>query len=454
MAAQLNKNIRIGIIGAGPGGLGAAEALREKGYTNITVFEKRNRVGGQALSLQYNTPDHRKLIYELGSLQPVSSPNLYRLIKSYNLHIDKAVAKEDYGKHKALYLKIYSCVEQKCLVDFAKYKTGFPMSQIKPLAADMIKLLSLLIKYRKLSAIGYLHLPQDKFNELAIPYDTWIDQQHFALLDTPLKMLGVAGTMANPELKNELPAYIVLKFMYQCLKWPPTRLRYVNGSCRLIEEGYQELWNRVAKQHHVILNAAITGISRKNHQIEVTANGKTHVFDKLIVTCSLQQASHFLDVTEDERALFSKIRYNSGWRVAFLAKNLPHDGVYSLKEHYLGKTHGCLTTFHAEGEVGDGVWLYTSAISDNRNEPIEPLLKEAEKLLRDEFHGEVIEWITKVFWSEYIPHCAPDDVRQGIYHKLENLQGKNDTYFIGETFSGSMHATVVDYAYAKVKAVF
>lgn len=83
----MNKNLekRIAIIGAGPAGLGAAEALREKGYKNITIFEKGNRVGGQSLSCEYITEDKRKLVYDIGSIQPMSSKILRKLIRSYGL---------------------------------------------------------------------------------------------------------------------------------------------------------------------------------------------------------------------------------------------------------------------------------------------------------------------------------------------------------------------------------
>ncbi|KAL0080091.1 hypothetical protein J3Q64DRAFT_1752643 [Phycomyces blakesleeanus] len=45
--AQLPKISRVAIIGAGPGGLAAAKALRdENAFENITVFERNNQVGG------------------------------------------------------------------------------------------------------------------------------------------------------------------------------------------------------------------------------------------------------------------------------------------------------------------------------------------------------------------------------------------------------------------------
>lgn len=42
---------RIAIVGAGISGLRAAQLLFEKGYTNLTVFEARDRIGGRIHSV-------------------------------------------------------------------------------------------------------------------------------------------------------------------------------------------------------------------------------------------------------------------------------------------------------------------------------------------------------------------------------------------------------------------
>ena len=43
---------RIAIVGAGPAGLTAAMALRRLGYSSVTVFERRGRVGGKCLTVE------------------------------------------------------------------------------------------------------------------------------------------------------------------------------------------------------------------------------------------------------------------------------------------------------------------------------------------------------------------------------------------------------------------
>ena len=45
------KNARIGIVGAGPAGVHMAYLLKEKGFSNINIIEKSNRIGGKAITM-------------------------------------------------------------------------------------------------------------------------------------------------------------------------------------------------------------------------------------------------------------------------------------------------------------------------------------------------------------------------------------------------------------------
>ena len=293
---SLSKNIRIGIIGSGPGGLAAAEALKENGYTSITVLEQKDRVGGQALSYRYKNSD---VVYELGSLQPIASKNLFHLIKKYNLHIGKKNLGKNQNPNTPIPIKIYSLTKREALVDFTKNKLlGYPPRYWLPATLDMMKFIQLLFKYRKLANSGF-NLPADQVNELLTPYEQWIDQQNFKIIGYLMKMMGTVATFSNPEYKNTVPAIGVIKIFLQLMQFPQ---RYLNGKLKFIREGYQELSNRIATHHHIILNANITQIIRKPNQVEVTVeNQPTLIFDKIIVTCSLTQALKILNASTTKK---------------------------------------------------------------------------------------------------------------------------------------------------------
>jgi len=47
------KTAKIAIVGAGPAGLAAALAFHNNGYSNVTVYEKRNDISKQEIEESY-----------------------------------------------------------------------------------------------------------------------------------------------------------------------------------------------------------------------------------------------------------------------------------------------------------------------------------------------------------------------------------------------------------------
>ena len=67
-----NINDRVCIVGAGPAGLTAAMYLEKKGYKNITIYEKSERVGGKCYS-----PEYKGKRYEMGAM--MGCPTYYTI---------------------------------------------------------------------------------------------------------------------------------------------------------------------------------------------------------------------------------------------------------------------------------------------------------------------------------------------------------------------------------------
>lgn len=450
--SSIPKDSRIAIIGAGPAGLAAAERLKALGYHNCTLFEKSDHPGGMSLSKYYRTPDGREIAYELGSFQPTSSKNLYHLIKKANLTVGKQNISNT-SNIDDIKIKIYSLKKRCAIVDFSKYSTGYPWSQLPAIFPQVIRLLSFFLKYHKLNKPGYLEIDPSKLNFLSMSYEKWLDQMNFKSMDVVLRMMGSIATFSNPKPRMHVPLIANVKVFLNLLM-PPTR--YINGNLKYVKEGYQELWNRIAKDHHIKLNSRIIQVTRTPKEVEIQLENETLTFDKIIITCSLTQALTFLDVTAEEQTLFNKVHYSPGWRVAFLGKNLPHDGLYSFIEPYLENDNATpgLQTFYPEGQVDDATWLYTSVFNFDQPDAIDALFPAAEKMLHDQFGGTVVEWLNNCYWPEYVPYFFGEDIKNNIFQKLENLQGINNTYYLGGTLSGSAQAVVIDYAYDRINKHF
>ena len=78
------KNISIGIIGAGAAGLSAANALKQKGYKNITILEKLARAGGKSHTVFIGDRS-----YELGTaFFAAYYKNTFKLLQQFDLNFE------------------------------------------------------------------------------------------------------------------------------------------------------------------------------------------------------------------------------------------------------------------------------------------------------------------------------------------------------------------------------
>ena len=75
---------RIAIVGAGAAGMAAAYELRRRGYSDITIFDRRPRVGGKCLTQFIGGRP-----YEIGALIVANSyDNVLELLREANLGIE------------------------------------------------------------------------------------------------------------------------------------------------------------------------------------------------------------------------------------------------------------------------------------------------------------------------------------------------------------------------------
>ncbi len=55
---------------------------------------------------------------------------------------------------------------------------------------------------------------------------------------------------------------------------------------------------------------------------------------------------------------------------------------------------------------------------------------------------------------QYFPHVSPEEQKQGFYKKLEALQGKKDTFFVGSLFSFEIVGNTASYSKRLVEKNF
>lgn len=468
--AQTSKNLKIAIIGAGPAGLSTAEFLKEKGYTNCVVFEKSWRVGGQSLSISCDpialsrelnpqaTPfQTSKLVYELGSVCPLSSHILLGLFKKYKLRLGKKNLGKRQRQKKLIPVIVYSTRTRETILDFSKHWLGVSIKHYPKLFHDIFKLVKITFRYKQLRDPGYTQISSLQQTELSVPFEQFIDAQNLKFLGEPLKILyGIMSTLGDRKKIKSFPTLQAIKFLHQNLRFP---LRYINGFVQFAREGYQTLWKQVAKQHNVVLGAQIHQIIRSEEpgQPAVTLKfeeGEPQYFDKLIVTPCPTDMAKIMDWRDEERSIFEKVLSSQGWRIGFVGKGLPHSGIYVFLEGYTNSDYSpFLKGFNPEGQIDKDLWLYSAFLGDTPHLD-EAHLQSVADFLHEQFGGTVVKWLESAYWPHYVPHFSCEDTQSGIYHRFEALQGKNHTFYVGELISGSTHATVVDYTQSKINEFF
>lgn len=445
-----DKNTRIAIIGAGSSGLGAAEALLEKRYKNVTIYEKNNRVGGMCCSKSYPAEDPTlpAVIYDLGSVQPVCSQRLFKKVKALNLHPGKKINSCLPTKHR-----IYSCRDRDYPLDFVKYHFGVPMSQYPSLLMDIFKILPWVFKYKRLKNPGFRQI--QNIDVLTQAFAIWIRERNFKILGRALNMIccltvnggGWGGV-------SDIAILYILKILMTDAVTKPHIVR--TASYHSITEGYQEVWNRIAKQHDVVLNSQITQISRKEQSTTLYfSDGTQQTFDVIIIACNLLGLNQVLDKTAFEQKIFDQIKNRGTWRFAFKAKNMPHDAAYLILDQAENADWPqTISGFFPEGYLGNDKYLYTTIGGHISPSGVQGLLERSKKLLEDHFGASELEWIDQANWTEYNTHFHSAAIRQGIFDEFESRQGENNTYYVGEILSGQSSGICFDYSYDLVNRFF
>ncbi len=410
------KDIRICVVGAGPAGLTAAETLRDRGYTDITLLEKQNHSGGKCRSFR-----HAGLSYELGA-GIVSGNNrmVLDLVEKYGIKTERTETSS---------------------VMIMDSKTGKPLKP--PGWTEKLTLIyQLVFKYRKLvtrfrtiAEPGWSKIDR----ELCVPFSQWADKKG---IDLVAKELAKYFTGFGYGYFDEIPAAYVLKYY----SWE-TSNAFLHKAIYKFPDGIQGLWNAVAKTHRVLYDTTIKRIER-DKTVTVTAAAERLQFDALIITSPLDEALNFLDASSEESSLFSKILYYDYRDYACTVTGFPKITGF-IPGNFVSARSGYPVFWYKRYPDDDYYIFYVICdwkISD------EEVLENIKKTVRP-LGGKVTHLEKAAHWK-YFPHVTPEEMRKGYFDKLENLQGKNRTFYAGELPNFSTVDQSASYAKRLVERFF
>jgi len=412
-----DPDIKLGIVGAGIAGLTAAEVLKEKGFRNITVFERESFAGGKCRSIEY-----KGRMYELGAgVIAETDRTIQKLIKKFDLSITPI---NDPG------------------VMYIDEKTGQSVVDESTLAEKASLFQELAFKYRKLCNKyqedvdpGLSGIDED----LLMPFSPWAKKHGVEHLVKELAPFFVGFGYGYFE---EVPAIYVLKHY----SWGTIK-SFLKKKMYKLPGGIQSICTAIAKDHNVVYSTTIESIHR-GEKIQVKTAERTFEFDELILTSPLDEALEYLDATNEEASMFSKIEYVDYRTYTCKLRKFPKkEGFLPKNFHHSAQNHPVF--WYHRYEDSDFYAFYVMADWKATDEEV---MKNIEGVVH-QLGGEVVKNHSATHWK-YFPHVSIAEMKAGYFDKLEMMQGKNNTYYAGELLNFSTVELSAVYAQALVNRFF
>ncbi len=468
------KDARICIIGGGPAGLTSALYLNQKGFTNITLLEKEESVGGKALTVDLEDSSGIIKNYELGAEYiTYTYDHIFYLCKLLNESTSTASS-----------IKIINKTGKT-----PRFLDPMKVEPFFPIFIAVIKYLLIGFWYRKLiNAPNNLGIKDHKL--LTMSLKDFMDKYKLKYLKAFFLNVGFGY-----NLDREFPVI----FVYRMLK-PRLMLRILGSKIPIVknlfkrpiaaiaEDGTQGLYkklaaylNRSQKEQMVFTNQKVTKISRDNQKktgsITITINdNKEQEFDVLIFglppVFMLKMMEHE-QLSEKEISLFSKFKFHPYYVSMF--ETIHHESNPLPKYYYNnifpdtlnGKTQPEPVQFTKRWDdtnlIARGYnWELAKIFDSNDPEKLKNIEDVFKTFMKERM--EVPEYklmesskiypIVDKYWDTYFPHVSIEDLRNGFYEEFESLQGKDNTYFVGSSLTFEMMETTAAYSEYLVERYF
>ncbi|MBW4555016.1 MAG: NAD(P)-binding protein [Trichormus sp. ATA11-4-KO1] len=422
---------RIGIIGAGCTGLTAAEELRDLGYKHITILDVKNRIGGKTYSVKYaDTTAQARGIYEGGTVWILPSP----LYTKYN---------KRYGISTA-----YRVMPRVQVIDLATGRVSSPfLIETKySLFSRLWQLTTFFWELRKHTRYDSPGFVNPIYQAMSEPSPQWFTKRGLGFIREAL--IPIANAAQFGHIEEEVSIAYVIRLLALLNRCNPIKKLVLNMP--QLQEGNQELWNRVAATHNLFLGQSIERIYRDKTIFVQTSSGQWE-FDHLIWTAPVDDFLRVADASSEETDIFSRVRTIKRAVVTCKAEGLPQGIFYFVKNTL---NHSVPTGYPFviyEVDIGSKIYNFYPFMDETTT------IKELECNVADlvqKLGGTQIKFLGQPLIWKWFSHFSPQDIGEGIYKRLETLQGCQNTYFANELNAGVSVPYGMEYAANLVQHFF
>ncbi len=424
-------DLRIGIVGAGCAGLTAAEELKKKGYTNITVLEAKKRAGGKVITIPFQDENGKpKGLYEGGTVFMLPGPLYLEYAKRFQMTIADGIIP------RAQTIDLHT----------GQVSSPFLIESDLPLLQRVRQLLRFLSKMQHYSQVdepGFHHL---LFRDLGDSCSYWFTNHGLDFARDAF--MPLANALQFPSIGGPIPMAYLVKTV-ALLNRLPLRQRLMLNFPKF-KEGNQVLWQRVAEQHRVLFRTPVRKVTRrKTVRVEVP-QGELE-FDRLIWAAPMDELPDCVDVSPVERDITMRIRNVKRAVITCRISGLPSNVCYFIKNSV---NHEIPINYpYAIYEVMPNSGVYNLYPYMHEDTSIDDLVCNVYDLARRLGATEAKLVGHPLIWK-WFPYFVVEDFKNGIYERIDAMQGQNNTFYIGEILSGVGVAYGMEYAADLVKRFF
>lgn len=404
---------KIAIIGGGIAGLTAAYLLNQK--YDITLFEKDNRIGGNAYTHQ--TKDGEMLDIAVGAYHRMNSGNFFKLLSELNVKLVRQLASSflsihDMEKNAGVYLTPLNL-------------KGLHAQKFAILRPPLKKSLDNLVIY---TGKLFEKLDNGRLKNLTLRDAfklTPLTESEIEIILAPLCLLS---SMYFEEVMNG-PAEFFIKKLQLFGRFRPEIQSVGLHFPKYFTKSYVDALGSHFSDK-TVLNSTIKRISRNGKVVLKNEDGSQNKFDKIVFACNADQALSMLeDPTDEEKRLLGAWRYKEGLMVVHT------DDTYFPKRE-LCQSWTCLRSTRknmAHFSISLCCWRFSPAVSPNSRYlgTQHPNFKIKEELID----------FKKVFRTPIYDFESFATIKE-----MPTLNGQKNSYYCGSHFGLGLHNDAVSSA--------
>ncbi|WP_084399928.1 FAD-dependent oxidoreductase [Henriciella aquimarina] len=401
----------VGIIGGGPAGLSLARLLHESGAFTPTVFESEARPGGKSFSFI-----HGESVVEMGTCYTTRA---HHRVLDWMGQAD--IDLRPLGEQ---------LFDGEDFLDYVKRGPG------APLAVQTLRFL--LARRRLVSALKRKAIPHWAEVEAAQPVSEWLRRRKLHKIE---RFMYRSLTNLGYGFVDETPTV-------QALRWNDLDL-ILTGLLKQLKmpvQGWTTFWEGASAGLDVRLGQPVKRLDRSGDKpVIVTAEGAEQAFDMVVCSIPLDDLARIATLSENEQAVADAIHWN-GYTTTLVAVEdwFTDVQVQAYSSAVLpGSPRGRMLSARLDGHEADlGGHLYlTGQLTGDYTGP------ELEELLRAEITergGHPVNVILQKRWK-YFARYDRTAVENGLLRRLRDMQGEQDTWYTGSTFSHEAVSNIVNF---------